>query len=51
VVASFAVFNDDSEKSLLYWMPSLLPLLATEHEAQEAARTAGLRSIEHLDEQ
>jgi hypothetical protein len=49
--ASFAVFNDDSEKSLLYWMPSLLPLFATEHEAQEAARTAGLRFIEHLDEQ
>jgi hypothetical protein len=44
--ASFAVFNDDREKSLVYWMPSLFHLFA-----QEAARRAGLRFIEHLDEQ
>jgi hypothetical protein len=49
--ASFAVFNDDREKSLVYWMPSLFHLFASEHEAQEAARRAGLRFIEHLDEQ
>jgi hypothetical protein len=49
--ASFAIFNDDSEKALLYWMPSLLPLFATEQEAQEAAHRAGLRFIEYLDNQ
>lgn len=31
-------------------MLSLLPLFATEHEAQEAGRTAGLRFIEYLYE-
>jgi hypothetical protein len=45
--ASYAIFNDDSEKALLYWMPSLLPLFATEQEAQDAAHTAGLRFIEY----
>lgn len=32
-------------------MPTLFRLFATEHEAQEAARGAGLRFIENLDEQ
>jgi hypothetical protein len=49
--ASFAIFNDDNEKALLYWMPSLLPLFATKQEAQDAAQAAGLRFIEHLDEE
>ena len=49
--ASFAVFTDDHEKALVYWMPTLFRLFATEHEAQEAARGAGLRFIENLDEQ
>jgi hypothetical protein len=44
--ASFAVFTDDREKSLLYWMPSLFRAFATEHEAEHSAQRAGLRFIE-----
>jgi hypothetical protein len=46
--ASFAIFTVD-RKMLVYWMPSLFRSFATEREAQQAAHSAGLEFIEHLD--
>jgi len=46
--ASFAVFTDSSEKLLVHWMPSLFGVFGTEQEAEQVARSAGLRFIENL---
>jgi len=46
--ASFAIFTV-ARKLLVYWMPSLFRSFATEREAQQAAHSAGLEFIEHLD--
>jgi hypothetical protein len=46
--ASYAIFTVD-RSMLVYWMPSLFQAFATEREAEQAARTAGLEFIEHLD--
>ena len=46
--ASFAVFDDDRPRSLVYWMPSLFRTFRSEHEADDAAMSAGLEFIEKL---
>jgi hypothetical protein len=49
--ASFAVFTDDRDRALVYWMPSLFMAFPTAHQAEQAARSAGLWKLEQLEQE
>jgi len=44
--ASFVVYTGDSERTRLFWVPTLARTFFTRHEAEQAALTAAKQHIE-----
>jgi hypothetical protein len=43
---SFAIFTDPGDKTLLYWMPEMVDLFASEGGAQRAALAAAQQHVD-----